>query len=410
MISMLTNLKNSRSLTFYQQTTAKRNEMDASCAPGILAVPISGTSFSAMTVTNGYNTQLGGFLKALNAERSALADKVANGMAKNPAYVGARNDGVSLAWDYEAADIKMGGNGSADWNAAEQQEILENRPDIVNKPKMADGKLKAPKGGVRGAEGHHQKNVADHPEEQANPDNIKFYKTRKQHLEEGHDGNWKNESDGPMTDKNKMLEKTNGKRVFKNELHGLGLAAAIGAGVGLTLGFVATLAQTGVTPDTLKLAMAEGVKGGVESGLMSIAGYGVGRTLGEVASQAASGMMESVGMTITENISKMVHMGVAGTLTIAVFSAYQFVKLKIKGAATKDALIQTGKQALFSLSLLAVSIAAQGIWGGTAGIIVSVSIGIILIAYSLTDSIHKRHFEERVRVYTIEKCRPSFSV
>ena len=143
---MLTSLKNGRSLTFYQQVSVKRNEMDASSASGILAVPISGASFSALTVTNGYNTQFGGFLEALNAERSMLADKVANGMAKNPAYVGARNDGVSLAWDYEAADIKMGGNGSANWNAAEQQEILENRPDIVNKPKIVDGKMKNPKG------------------------------------------------------------------------------------------------------------------------------------------------------------------------------------------------------------------------------------------------------------------------
>ena len=113
------------------------------------------------------------------------------------------------------------------------------------------------------------KNGADHPEEQANPDNIKFYKNRKQHLEEGHDGNWKNECDGPMNDKNKMLEKTNAKRVFRNELRGLGLAVAIGAGVGLTIGFVSTLAQMGITPDTLKLAAAESIKSGVESGLTS---------------------------------------------------------------------------------------------------------------------------------------------
>ena len=38
---------------------------------------------------------------------------------------------------------------------------------------------------VRGAEGHHQKNVADHPEDQGDPDNIKFYKSRKEHLEKG---------------------------------------------------------------------------------------------------------------------------------------------------------------------------------------------------------------------------------
>lgn len=197
---------------------------------------------------------------------------------------------------------------------------------------------------------------------------------------------------------------------LKNELRGLGLAVAIGAGVGLTIGFITTLAQSGVTPDTLKLAVVEGLKSGVESGLLSAVGYGIGRTIGEVASKAVSGMLENVGITITENISKMVNMGVVGGLTIVVFSAYQFVKLKLKGVATKDALIQTGKQALFSLSLLAVSIAAQGIWGGAAGIIVSISIGIIMITYSVTDSVHQRHFAEKIRIYTIEKSYPSFSV
>ena len=50
-------------------------------------------------------------------------------------------------------------------------------------------------GKVRGAEGHHQKNVADHPEDQGDPDNIKFYKSRKEHLEKGHNGDFHNSSD-----------------------------------------------------------------------------------------------------------------------------------------------------------------------------------------------------------------------
>lgn len=106
----------------------------------------------------------------------------------------------------------------------------------------------------------------------------------------------------------------------------------------------------------------------------------------------------------------MVNMGVVGVLSIAVFSTYQFVKLKIHGVATKDALMQVGKQALFSLSLLAVSIAAQGIWAGAAGLIVSISIGIIMVSYSVADSVHQRHFSEKIRVYTIENCYPSFAL
>lgn len=384
---MLTSLKNNRSLTFYQQTETKYRSVNSSYAGGVSAVPISGVSFTTMSTTNGYNAQLNEYLTKLNTLSAGDAQRY-NLSSPNQA---ARNMGVKRAWMYEKADIEMGGSGSANWSAEEKAQILEHDS-------------------VRGAEGHHQQNVSDHPEQQANPDNIKFYKTKDEHLQDGHDGNWDNESNKPMTDKNKMLEKTNSKRVFKNELKGLGLAVAIGAGVGLTIGFITTLAQSGITPDTLKLATIEGLKSGAESGMLSAVGYGIGRTIGEVASQAISGVLENAGITITENISKMVNMGVVGALTIVVFSTYQFIKLKLKGVATREALIQTGKQALFSLSLLAVSIAAQGIWGGAAGIIVSVSIGIIMITYSVADAVHQRRFAEKIRIYTIEKCYPSFSV
>lgn len=384
---MLTSLKNNRSLTFYQQTKTKYRSVNSSYAGGISAVPISRVSFTTMSTNNGYNAQLKEYLKNLKELRARDAQRY----YLSPPKQAARNMGVKRAWMYEKADIEMGGSGSANWSAEEKAQILEHDS-------------------VRGAEGHHQQNVSDHPEQQANPDNIKFYKTKDEHLQDGHDGNWDNESNKPMTDKNKMLEKTNSKRVFKNELKGLGLVVAIGFGVGLTIGFITTLAQSGITPDTLKLATIEGLKSGAESGMLSAVGYGIGRTIGEVASQAISGVLKNIGITITENISKMVKMCVVGALTIVVFSIYQFIKLKLKGVATIEALIQTGKQALFSLSLLAVSIAAQGIGGVAAGIIVSVSIGVIMITYYVADAVHQRHFAEKIRIYTIGKCYPSFSV
>lgn len=380
---MLTSLKNNRSLTFYQQTKTKYRSVNSSYAGGVSAVPISGVSFTTMSTTNGYNAQFNEYLIKLNTLRARDAQRY-NLSSPNQA---ARNMGVKRAWMYEKADIEMGGSGSANWSAEEKAQILKHDS-------------------VRGAEGHHQQNVSDHPEQQANPDNIKFYKTKDEHLQDGHDGNWDNESNKPLTDKNKMLEKSNSKRVFKNELKGLGLAVAIGSAVGLTIGFITTLAQSGITPDTLKLATIEGLKSGAESGMLSAVGYGIG----EVTSQAISGVLKNTGITIAENISKMVNMVVVGALTIVVFSTYQFIKLKLKGVATREALIQTGKQALFSLSLLAVSIAVQGIWGGAAVIIVSVSIGFIMITYSIVDAVHQRHFAEKIRIYTIGKCYPSFSV
>ena len=434
---MLSTMKNNRSLTFYQQTAyIPKSQVSPAYAGGISAVAIANVSSMTAQVTSGlnaqiaglqnqisqYNSQLNGFLASLNAERDALAQNLAEKLSLNPRFDGMRHDGVSLAWDYEAADIRMGGRGSENWTPAEQQEILQNRPDVINKGRDVFG-------GLEGAEGHHQQNVAHHPEQQANPDNIKFYRSKNEHLNKGHKGedgqkaNWKNESNEPMTDKNQMLEDTNQrrvdikdgeivqseKRIFRNELRGLGIAVAIGLGIGATIGFIVTLAQSGVTPESIRLAAIEGVKGGMEAGALAAVGYGVGRTVGEIATKAVSGMLENLGVVLTDNISKMIGMGVIGSLTITVFSAYQFIKLKRQGIATRDALIQVGKQALFSLSLLAVSIAAQGIWGGPAGIIVSVSIGIILISYTVATSAHQRQFAEKIRVYMIDKCRPTFA-
>jgi hypothetical protein len=406
---MLTALKSNRSLSFYQPTSVAGKPLISSVySGGIASVATANVNMVTAATTTGFNNQLNGFLNLLNAEREQLAQKVAQGLSKDALYTGARQDGVSLAWDYEAADIKMGGSGSENWDAAEQKEILQNRPDTVNKTKVVDG-VRSKSGGIRGAEGHHQQNVADHPEAQADPDNIKFYRSRREHLDKGHQGDWKNESNEPLTDKTQMLKDTNIKRVFRNELRGLGVAVAIGMGVGITIGFAVTLAQSGVTPESLKLALIEGAKGGAEAGIMSAVSYGIGRTIGELATKAAAGLLENLGVAITDNISKMCGMGVIGGMTIVVFSAYQFIKLKCQGLATREALSQVGKQALFSLSLLAVSIAAQGIWGGPAGIIVSVSIGIFFISYAIGTSVHQRRFAETIRVYMIDKCRPTFS-
>ena len=119
-------------------------------------------------------------------------------------------------------------------------------------------------------------------------------------------------------------------------------------------------------------------------------------------------VIKNIGIAITDKIAKMFNMGMVGTLTINLFSVYQFCKLKIQGVSTKEALVQTGKQALFSLSVLVVSIVAQGICGSYAGIIVSVSIGIIMISYSVIDTVNQRNLANNIRSYVIDKCYPLF--
>lgn len=397
---MLNTLKNNRSLSFYRPISISANTPLSSSSEGTFASTAMGyNAVTTATTTNKYNTEFTNLSNSLNCQRDKLAAKVAQGLANDPSYEGARESGVQLAWKYEKADVMMGGRGSENWTEEEQKQIKDNVNIDGNNTKR----------GVSGAEGHHQKNVANHLEDQANPDNIKFYRNKKEHLDKGHGGDFHNETDGPPMDKNAMLKRTNSRRVFKNELRGVGIAAAIGVGVGFTIGFAVTLAQSGITPDSIKTAFANGAKSGVESGILSVVSHGIGRTIGEVAILSMKGMLENLGIEVTENIIKMSNMGAVGLLTISVFSVYQFVKLKQNGVTTRDALIQVGKQALFSLSLLAVTIVVQGVWGGCAGIIVSISIGIICIAYSLGTTAHQRNFSEKIRIYVIDKCKPVFT-
>lgn len=383
--------QNKKSLTFYQrpQGTPDMSHLHG-YASGATAVAISSVSYMTASTTTQYNNQLNGFLDSLNAARDRINQKVSAGLAKDPQYTGARGDGVKLAWDYEKADVEMGGKGSARWNRSQRREIRTT-------------------GRVRGAEGHHQKNVADHPAEQGNPDNVRFFESREEHLRKGHKGDYRNSSDARLIDKNKMLRTTNAKRVFANELRGVGIAAAIGAGIGFTISFAITLAQSGVTPDTVKYAVAEGGKAGISSGAQAVVGYAIGRTIGQIATCALEGTLSSMGIAVTENISKICNMGAVGALTIAVFSTYQFIKLVRSGMACRQALLQVGRQVLFSLSLLALSILVQYAFGGYAGLIFGVATTVIMVGYTLADITHQRYVAENIQIYMIEKCKPLFA-
>jgi hypothetical protein len=235
-----------------------------------------------------------------------------------------------------------------------------------------------------------------------NPDNIRFARDREEHRDM-HGGDFRNKTEGDMIDRDKRLKNTNNRRVIKNELSGLGIAAAIGFGTGFSIGFIVTLAQSGVSPENIRNAAIGGAKTGMESLFISVINHLVTRGIGEIASSALQGLVKNIGFTVTDNIIAMCNMGTIGTLSIFIFSVYQFAKLKMMGYGTKDCLLRTSKQAAFSFSVLAVSIIAQGIWGGCAGIIVSISIGIIVLSYKACLSIHDKQLLEQIRIYAIEK-------
>jgi hypothetical protein len=353
----------------------------------IVAMPLqSVNTFGTINITNTYNDQFNQLFTSLNERRQDLQAKVGSLPQGDTSL---RNNGVTLAWKYEQAELEMGGKGSADWNESQRQEILD-------------------RGKVRGAEGHHINSVKEHTSQQADPDNIKFTKSRQEHLAE-HKGDWKNATEGDLIDRNKRLEEINSQRVFKNELTGIGLAAAIGLGIGFTIGAVTTLAKQGISVKNVIEATNVGLKTGVESSMLAVINYGIVRGIGEATTSALTQVaVEKLGFKLTENLLKMCNMAIVGAVSSIVFSTWVFVKMKWKGHATSLALKKAGKTLGYSLSVLFISIVAQGIWGGHAGIIVSLCVGGSMVLFQFIKYQLNIKLLESVRRYTIENLHPMF--
>ncbi len=346
-------------------------------------------TFYTIATTKAYNEEFHSVFNELNTYRHNYQEQVNELLAgDSPVKDKLRNSGVGLAWKYEKAEIQMGGKGTSDWSQEHRQEILE-------------------KGKVRDAEGHHINNVSDHLVDQADPDNIRFARNKDEHLKM-HDGDFKNTTTGDHIDRNKHLKQTNHHRVMKKEWTGIGLAALIGLGAGFTIGFAVKLAQSGLSLESIKIAAATGAKAGVESAFLGAINHVIVRGIGETATNALQGMAQNIGFTVTENLTRMCNMAVIGGMTILVFSVYQFCKLKLMGYGTKECLIRVGKSAAYSLTVLVLSIIAQGLWGGYAGIVVSVGIGFIVLIYKLGQTRYSKELIERIRLYSIRKYEPDF--
>ena len=354
----------------------------------LLTVPLQSlNSFSTISTTNHFNAHCAERVSYLGELSRRYNEKIRQVVALDPTYTKSRSQGVKLAWKYEKADIEMGGKGSANWNKSQRQEILET-------------------GKVRGAEGHHRRNVADHPEDQADPGNIDFYKSHKEHFVKGHHGDFHNESNAPKKNKDAMLIRTNRKRVIKNELKGAGIAAVIGFVSGASIGFIITIAQNGISPDALKDAAINGGKIGIEGAAFGLINHIGTRLVGDVATNAMTGLLSNFGIEITENITKACNMGIAGSIAIVTFSVYQFVRLKMNGASTKDALCSVGKNAAVSVASLAVTVIVQAAYGGPAALAVSIGIGAVMLSYTMYEHYHDKRLMSKIHCYTIEKSYP----
>lgn len=416
-------LQSKKSLTFYQVAKPTNSLIDlrdvnssifATTLQGeILTSAIYTTNDSVGTINNllgtidSYNSQFQSIYSSLNETRTSAEKALSELLLNDPSADSMRRSGVNQMWNYLRGEAQMGGNSSG-FTPEQQQELLE-------------------RGKIRNFEGHHINSVDSHPNLQSNPDNVipleehRYGDGPRDHFE-AHAKNWRNPTEGPLVDRNQILKDTNDQRVsekqleikternniVKNELVGIGSAIAIGFGVGFTIGFIANLAQNGLSVESVRTASIVGVKTGSTTALIGGVSYGITRTIGEITTGTLINSFSNLGIEITKNIAKMCSMASIGTLSIILYSTYQLVKLKRMGYGTKDALIRVGKQALFSLTVLFVSIVAQGIWGGYAGIIVSTSIGLMVVSYKGVQTLHMKTITENIQLYTIKKCCPIY--
>lgn len=339
------------------------------------------TSFSSNLTamkTLSYNLDFNEHFKKFNEEYKKNYEKLLDNLKKDADYTGSRDDAVKLAREYEMYDIKMGGKGSGDWTRADFKSIRQGK-------------------WIKSAQGHHIKNVANHKIDQADPNNIKFYRNQKDHLNKGHKGNFQNPSDGKLIDKNKMIIKTNKKRILMNELKGLGIAVLIGVGIGFTISLVTELAINRIDKESIKHVLIHSIKSGVESGLISGASYGVSR--------ATEYFLNNCGLNLSSKLSSTLNIGITGICITALTSVILYFKYKKMGYSSRDAMSQILKTATTSLSLIAVSMALTYLFGKVVSLFVSSSIGVIFFAFSLRKFISSKINEEKILVDTHEKLK-----
>lgn len=264
---------------------------------------------------------------------------------------------------------------------------------------------------VEVVEADHLESISSDASKQSNADNIKLRSTS-QHRE-AHNGDFTKPKKEPMLNRKRDIKVLNNRRLLRQNLSGLGAAVAIAAGIGFSISFICTLAECGITPDTLKNAFVAGAKASVESAVIGGIGFEIGATIGgtlanslkDAIVRGTAGLAENA----IENIGKMCNMAVVGVMMIVITSVYQFIKLKRQGFSTKESLIRVGKSAAISIFILGLTIAAQGIWGGYWGLIVSVSASVTVMAIQTAISLHEKNVRNEVENYRISLYFPQYA-
>lgn len=300
----------------------------------------------------------------------------------NPGY---RDDGLSQsaisgAWKAERYELELGGKGTVKWTRAERKMILE-------------------KGKLEGVEGHHQQSVKYHSEEQANPDNIKFYRTREEHLQEGHHGDFKNESDAPMYDRRQRLIDTKRRSVIKNELLGGTIVAAVSFLTTAGLRFVIEMVRSNRNPEDIKNARDLAIREGAEAAGYALFSYGFTK----LSLYGGKKMIELLNLKLSTNAMKWVEGSIAAVAVAIAVGIITYIKMRRMGYDRKESFMQAGKTAGVSLGITMVSLIISINYGMSWAIGLNVAIAVISTSYMIFAVLHEKHLTEKLQVYTIQE-------
>lgn len=359
-------------------------------AGAVISPAVTLTALSTARRTTFLNIKLDRALNNVFGQTYEKNQRIAHLLNKiNPGY---RDDGLSQsaisgAWKAERYELELGEKGTANWTRAERKMILEN-------------------GRIEGVEGHHQQSVKYHSEEQANPDNIKFYKTREEHLMEGHKGDFKNESDAPMYDRRQRLISTKRKSVIKNELLGGSIVAVVSFITSAGLRFVIEMVRSNRNPKDVKNARNLALRDGAEAAGYALISYGLARA----SVYGGRKVIELIGLKLSSNSLKLFEGTIAAVAVAFAIGAITYIKLRLMGYGRKEAFKEAGKAAGVSMAVAMVTLIVSLNLGTSWAIGLNVLVAVCSCTYVIYTVLHEKRLAEELQVYTIQeiskRCLP----
>ena len=347
--------------------------------------------FSAQTTVSiqSNNTYLNERLDFLHTK----ASEIQSGL--DLTQVNSKEKHLDNVWN-EAEDVKMGGHGSIEGGWTEDE--IKELPDRVDKNI----------GGVAGAEGHHQKNAASHPEHQANPNNIKFFRTRDLHKEIGHRGDWKNETDDPFIDKDQMLKDTTKNNNLKAEIVNIKMVVYMAAGVGFAIGTAVTLALEGISFKTIQKGIICGSKQAIRSTAFSLVGYGIGRIVGDRFTNVVLKQLVTHGLQLSPATSILLNQTISGVVVTTLFLSVTYIKLRLSGFSPSIAIQRLGPVAAMSFVGLVLSSIVSYFFNKPGAIIFGMLWSAGQVWYIKYQDNHRKETIRKLEYFRLEHSMPIY--